>query len=61
MLPNMQWCDLDSHGFLIVESGAQAVSCQWWFVDTVKALSDVVTMGREVVVPTHPQGEEQPA
>ncbi|MDQ1548342.1 MAG: alkaline phosphatase, partial [Actinomycetota bacterium] len=59
MLPDMRWCDLDSHGFLIVEAGPQAVSCQWWFVDTVKALSDVVTMGREVVVPTHPRGEEQ--
>jgi alkaline phosphatase D len=61
MLPDMQWCDLDSHGFLIVEAGPQAVSCQWWFVDTVKALSDVVTMGREVVVPTHPYGKAQPA
>ena len=61
MLPDMQWCDLDSHGFMIIESGPQAVSCQWWFVDTVKALTDVVTMGRQVVVPTHPRGEEQTA
>ena len=57
MLPDMQWCDLDSHGFLIVESGPQAVSCQWWFVDSVKELTDGVSMGRQVVVPTHPRGE----
>ena len=61
MLPDLQWCDLDSHGFLVVESGPQAVSCQWWFVDKVKELSDVVTMGRQVVLPANPQGEAQPA
>jgi alkaline phosphatase D len=61
MLPDLRWCDLDSHGFLVVESGPHKASCQWWFVDSVKELSDVVTMGREVVVPTNPQGEAQPA
>jgi alkaline phosphatase D len=61
MLPDLQWCDLDSHGFLVVESGPQAVSCQWWFVDKVKEISDVVTMGRQVVLPANPQGEAQPA
>jgi alkaline phosphatase D len=60
MLPDMQWCDLDSHGFLVVESGPQAVSCQWWFVDAVKELTDGVTMGRQVVLPTTPKGEAQP-
>jgi alkaline phosphatase D len=60
MLPDLQWCDLDSHGFLVVESGLQAVSCQWWFVDQVKELSNVVTMGRQVVLPANPQGEAQP-
>jgi len=61
MLPDMRWCDLDSHGFLVVESGPQAASCQWWFVDSVKELTDGVTMGRQVVIPSQPMGEEQPA
>jgi alkaline phosphatase D len=61
MLPDMRWCDLDSHGFLIVEAGTQAASCQWWFVDKVKEASDVVTMGRQVVLPSIPKGEAQPA
>jgi alkaline phosphatase D len=60
MLPDMQWCDLDSHGFLVVEAGPQAVSCQWWFVDKVKEASDVVTMGRQVVLPASPKGEARP-
>ena len=59
MLPDLQWCDLDSHGFLIVSAGPQSVSCQWWFVDTVRELSDVSVMGHEVVIPAHPVGRDQ--
>ena len=59
MLPDLQWCDLDSHGFLVVEAGPQSVSCQWWFVDTVRELSDVSVMGHQVVIPAHPVGRDQ--
>jgi len=59
MLPDLQWCDLDSHGFMVVEAGPQSVSCQWWFVDTVRELSDVSVMGHQVVIPAHPVGESQ--
>ena len=59
MLPDLKWCDLDSHGFLIVEAGPQSVSCQWWFVDTVREVSDVAVMGHEVVIPAHPVGRDQ--
>ncbi|HEY4224855.1 MAG TPA: alkaline phosphatase D family protein [Pseudolysinimonas sp.] len=61
MLPDLRWCDLDSHGFLVVEAGPQSVSCQWWFVDTVVKISDVAVMGHQVVIPTTPVGESQPA
>ena len=59
MLPDLKWCDLDSHGFLIVGAGSQSVSCQWWFVDTVRELTDVSVMGHEVVIPAHPVGRDQ--
>ena len=60
MLPDMRWCDLDSHGFLVVEAGLDLVSCQWWFVDAVKELTDGVTMGHQVTLPTHPEGTVSP-
>ncbi len=56
MLPDLKWCDLDSHGFLVVESSTQLVSCQWWFVDEVLTISDGIVMGREVVLPSRPEG-----
>ncbi|MEP6479427.1 MAG: alkaline phosphatase D family protein [Rhodoglobus sp.] len=59
-LPDMRWCDLDSHGFLLIEAGQQLVSCQWWFVDQVLTISDDIAMGREIVLPTRPEGTEQP-
>ncbi|MEO7720574.1 MAG: alkaline phosphatase D family protein [Pseudolysinimonas sp.] len=59
MLPDLQWCDLDSHGFMVVGAEPQSASCQWWFVDTVRELSDVSVMGHAVVIPAHPVGESQ--
>ena len=44
MLPAMQWCDLDSHGFAVVEASTQLVSCQWWFVES--ACSSRATVSR---------------
>jgi alkaline phosphatase D len=55
-LPDMKWCDLDSHGYLIVESDPQRLSCQWWFVDTVLEISDDLVLGHEVVLTAHPEG-----
>ncbi|MEO8261795.1 MAG: alkaline phosphatase D family protein [Pseudolysinimonas sp.] len=55
-LPDLRWCDLDSHGFLVIEASVQRLSCQWWFVDTVIELSDEVVLGHEVVLPAYPEG-----
>ncbi|MEO8094370.1 MAG: alkaline phosphatase D family protein, partial [Pseudolysinimonas sp.] len=55
-LPDMKWCDLDSHGYLIVDSSPDRLSCQWWFVDTVSKISDDFTLGHEVVLTAHPEG-----
>ncbi|MES2170429.1 MAG: alkaline phosphatase D family protein [Actinomycetota bacterium] len=55
-LPDLRWCDLDSHGFLVVEADLQFAACQWWFVDQVRAISDDFTMGHSVALPAHPEG-----
>lgn len=34
-LPELEWCDLDRHGFLVVEVSQEAFSCEWWAVPTV--------------------------
>ena len=58
MLTDMRWCDLDSHGYLVIDASPERVSCQWWFVDQVLTISDDVTLEREVVLPAEPYGEE---
>jgi alkaline phosphatase D len=56
MLRDLRWCDLDSHGFAIVDAAPERVSCQWWFVDQVLTPSDDVVLGREVVLAANPEG-----
>lgn len=55
-LPAMTWCDLDSHGFAVVEADPDYASCQWWYVDTVARPSDDVAMGHEVTISARPDG-----
>ena len=59
-LPAMEWCDLDSHGFAIIEANPQYTSCQWWYTDTVAKLSDDVAMGHQVTLSARPDGTEAP-
>jgi alkaline phosphatase D len=33
--PDFEWCDLDSHGHLIVEVAPDVVACQWWMAASV--------------------------
>jgi alkaline phosphatase D len=39
-LPHIRWCDLDSHGYNIVDVTPDRVVTQWWCVDTVLTRSD---------------------
>lgn len=39
-LPHIRWCDLDSHGYNIVDVTPDRVVAQWWCVDTVLKRSD---------------------
>lgn len=34
-IDEMQWCDLDGHGFLVMEATDDTVTCEWWEVDEV--------------------------
>ena len=33
--PHVRWCDLDSHGYVVVDVDRDRVIAEWWFVDTV--------------------------
>ncbi|MEA2622981.1 MAG: alkaline phosphatase [Chloroflexota bacterium] len=33
--PHVQWCDLDSHGYIVVEVQRDRLTAQWWAVDEV--------------------------
>ena len=34
-VPTVLWCDFDAHGYMTVEVSPEAVTGEWWFVDTV--------------------------
>lgn len=34
-LPSIKWCDLDSHGYMVVDVTAERVQVEYWFVDEV--------------------------
>jgi alkaline phosphatase D len=34
-LPHLKWCDLDSHGYAIIDVTRERVQAEWWAVETV--------------------------
>ncbi len=34
-IPELEWCDLDRHGYLLVEVSEEQFTCEWWAVPTV--------------------------
>jgi alkaline phosphatase D len=34
-MAHLQWCELDSHGYLVVDVDRERIRVEWWFVDTV--------------------------
>jgi len=34
-LPNILWCDMDSHGYMVADLTPERLRMEWWFVDTV--------------------------
>ncbi|HEY8135619.1 MAG TPA: alkaline phosphatase D family protein [Candidatus Limnocylindrales bacterium] len=37
--PNVAWCDMDSHGYMVADLTPDRLRIEWWFVDTVLARS----------------------
>ena len=35
VLPHWKWCDLDDHGYVVVDVTPESVIAEWWFVPTV--------------------------
>jgi alkaline phosphatase D len=35
LLPHWKWCDLDDHGYVVVDVTPDRVVAEWWFVPTV--------------------------
>lgn len=33
--PSLRWCELDSHGYVIVDVTRERLLAQWWFVDAI--------------------------
>jgi alkaline phosphatase D len=38
--PHIKWCDLDSHGYNIVDVTPERVQVEYWLVDTVLERTD---------------------
>jgi alkaline phosphatase D len=42
---HIKWCDLDSHGFNIVDVTPERIQVEYWLVDTVLERTKHVTQG----------------
>jgi alkaline phosphatase D len=59
-LPNILWCDMDSHGYLVVDVTPDRVRVEFWFVDAILERTDgehlaaamEVRSGSQRIVPT---------
>jgi alkaline phosphatase D len=49
-LPGWRWCDLENHGYVVVDVRPAEVALEWWFVDTVLEQTDVESCLQEMVV-----------
>ncbi|MEO7118233.1 MAG: alkaline phosphatase D family protein, partial [Candidatus Limnocylindrales bacterium] len=43
--PHMRMCDLDSHGYVVLDVTPERVVAEWWFVDTVLRRTSVERLG----------------
>ena len=50
LLPNIRWCDMDSHGYMVVDVTRERVRVEWWFVDAVLTRTPGETMGAAMEV-----------
>ncbi len=50
-LPHWQWCDLDSHGYVVIDVTPERVQAQFWHLDTVLERTDGEALGATFEVP----------
>ena len=43
--PHMKYIDFNQRGYMLLDVTPQRAVCEWWFVDTVAAISNVQTFG----------------
>ena len=53
-VPDLDWCDLDRHGYMVVEVSESALVCEWWGVDTVRQRSSGVQLLHRVDLEAQP-------
>ena len=51
-LPNVRFCDMDSHGYMVVDVTPERVRVEWWFVDGVLERTPVERLAYSVEVPS---------
>jgi alkaline phosphatase D len=49
-LPNVLWCDLDSHGYMVADVTPARFRIEWWFVDGILARSPGERLGASAEV-----------
>jgi alkaline phosphatase D len=49
-LPHWQWCDLDSHGYVVVDVTPERLRAEWWHLDTVLERTDTEELGATFTV-----------
>ncbi|MEP7158454.1 MAG: alkaline phosphatase D family protein, partial [Chloroflexota bacterium] len=49
-LPNVLWCDLDSHGYMVADVTPERFRIEWWFVDGILARSPDERLGASAEV-----------
>jgi alkaline phosphatase D len=50
-LPGWRWCELEGHGYTVVDLTAERAAVEWWFVDTVLERCAGERLGHHIVVP----------
>ncbi len=50
-LPNFHFCDMDSHGYMVIDVTPERVRVEWWFVDGVLERTAGERLGYAVEVP----------
>jgi phosphodiesterase/alkaline phosphatase D-like protein len=50
LMPHWRWCDLDDHGYVVVDVTPERVLAEWWFVPTVLERASGESLGARLMV-----------